>query len=90
MEMPPALHIAVNSPRSNAIVDLTPLSDVLESWSHPWHALQRSLAQGFGVEMSSAASFRKSLSNAKFEPAETASWRLRACAAPPRHARSSG
>jgi hypothetical protein len=88
--MPPALHIAVNSPRSNAIVDLTPVSDVLESWSLPWHALQRSLAQGSGVEMSGAASFRRALANAKFEPAESASWRLRACAVPGRRTRSSG
>ena len=28
------------------------MSDVLESWSLPWHALQRSLAQGYCVEMS--------------------------------------
>jgi hypothetical protein len=35
------------------------MGDVSESWSLPWHALQRSLAQGLGAEMSGAASFRK-------------------------------
>jgi hypothetical protein len=82
--MPPALHKDVKSPRSNAIVDLTPMSDVLESWSLPWHALQRSLAQGYCAEMSGAASFRKSISDAQFKPAETGSWRVRARKAGPR------
>ena len=82
--MPPALHKGVKSPRSNAIVDLTPMSDVLESWSIPWHALQRSLAQGYCAEMSGAASFRRSLSDAQFKPAETGSWRVRARTAGPR------
>ena len=82
--MPPALHKGVKSPRSNAIVDLTPMSDVLESWSIPWHALQRSLAQGYCAEMSGAASFRRSLSDAQFKPAETGSWRVRARKAGPR------
>jgi hypothetical protein len=82
--MPPAVHEDVKSPRSNAIVDLTPMSDVLESWSLPWHALQRSLAQGYCVEMSGAASFRRSLSAAQFRPAETGSWRVRARKAGPR------
>jgi hypothetical protein len=82
--MPPALHKSVKSPRSNALVDLTPMSDVLESWSLPWHALQRSLAQGYCAEMSGAASLRRSLSNAQFKPAETGSWRVRARKAGPR------
>jgi hypothetical protein len=77
MEMPPVLHVAVNSPRSNAVVE-TPVCGVLESWSLPWHALQRSLAQSFCVEMNSAASFRRSLADARFKPAETGSWRVRA------------
>jgi hypothetical protein len=81
--MPPALHKDVKSPRSNAIVDLSPMSDVLESWSIPWHALQRSLAQGYCAEMSGAASFRRSLSDAQFKPAETGSWRVRARKAGP-------
>jgi len=82
--MPPALHKGVKSPRSNAIVGLTPMSDVLESWSIPWHALQRSLAQGYCAEMSGAASFRRSLSDAQFKPAETGSWRVRARKSGPR------
>jgi hypothetical protein len=82
--MPPALHKDVKSPRSNAMVDLTPRSDVSESWSLPWHALQRSLAQGYCAEMSGAASFRRSLSDAQFKPAETGSWRVRARKAGPR------
>jgi len=81
--MPPALHKDVKSPRSNAIVDLTPMSDVLESWSLPWHALQRTLAQNYCVEMSGAASFRRSTSDAPFKPAETGSWRARVCEAGP-------
>jgi len=84
IEMPPALHEDVKSARSNAIVDLTPMSDVSESWSLPWHALQRSLAQGYCAEMSGAASFRRSLSDAQFKPAETGSWRVRARKAGPR------
>jgi hypothetical protein len=84
IEMPPALHKDVKSPRSNAIVDLTPMSDVLESWSLPWHALQRTLAQNYCVEMSGAASFRRSLSAAQFKPTETGSWRVRARKAGPR------
>jgi hypothetical protein len=48
------------------------------------------LAQGFGVEMSGAASFRRSLSNATFEPADSnGSWRMRAHAAARRRAPSS-
>jgi hypothetical protein len=60
------------------------MSDVLESWSLPWHALQRSLAQGYCVEMSGAASFRRSISAAQFKPVETGSWRVRARKAGPR------
>jgi hypothetical protein len=88
--MPPALNVAVRSSRSNAVVDLTPMSDVLESWSLPWHALQRSLAQGYCVEMSGAASFRKNLLDAQFKPAETGSWSVRACQANSRHVRLRG
>lgn len=66
------------------------MGDALESWSIPWQALQRSLAQGFCVEMSSEASFRRSLSDAQFKPAETASWRVRACALDIRRSRSRG
>ena len=65
-------------------VDMTPMSDPLELWSLPWHALQRSLAQGYCAEMSGAASFRRSLSDAQFKPAETGSWRVRARKAGPR------
>jgi hypothetical protein len=36
------------------------------------------LAQGYCVEMSGAASFRRSISAAQFKPAETGSWRVRA------------
>ena len=53
-----------------------PDKDVPESWSLPWHALQRSLAQGFGIEMSGAASFRRGLSGATFKTVETESWRV--------------
>jgi hypothetical protein len=87
--MAPALHKAVKSPRSNVVVDRTPMSDVLE-WSLPWHALQRSLAQGYSVEMSGAASFRRSASDAQFKPADTGNWRVRARKAGPRRARSRG
>jgi hypothetical protein len=48
------------------------------------------LAQGFSVEMSSAASFRRSVSDAKFEPVDTGSWRVRACQAAARGNCSSG
>ncbi len=31
------------------------MNDMLELWSIPWHALQRSLAEAFGVEAPAAA-----------------------------------
>ncbi|HTV96582.1 MAG TPA: hypothetical protein VME42_11270 [Steroidobacteraceae bacterium] len=57
------------------------MSDVLESWSLPWHTLQRSLAQSLGLETHGVASFRRSLSDARFEIVETATWRVRVCEA---------
>lgn len=73
--MPRANHLPVNSPRSNGRVEETN-NDVPESWSLPWHALQRSLAQGLGIEMSGAVSFRRGLSGATFKTVETESWRV--------------
>jgi len=53
------------------------MNEVPEPWSLPWHALQRSLAQGVGIEMSSVAEFRRSLSDAKCRTLETGSWRVK-------------
>jgi len=75
--MPHVNYIPVNSQRCNGRVEGTPNNDVPESWSLPWHALQRSLAQGFGIEISGAASFRRGLSGATFKTVETQSWRVR-------------
>ena len=43
-QLPPSLHTSVNSERSNQRLDATAMSGALEPWSHPWHALQRTLA----------------------------------------------
>ena len=49
-QLPPRLHTSVNSGRSNQLIDITVMSDALEPWSHPWHALQRTLAKAFGTD----------------------------------------
>jgi hypothetical protein len=62
----------------NAELDLTPMNDIFELWSLPWHALQRSLAQSYGDESAGEASFRKSLADAQLKLAETDTWRAQA------------
>jgi hypothetical protein len=54
-QMPPSLHTSVNSERFNRRIDVTAASDALEPWSHPWHALQRTLAKAFTADADSCA-----------------------------------
>jgi hypothetical protein len=49
-QLPPRFHTAVNSGRSNPLIEATSVSEALEPWSHPWHALQRDLAQAVGED----------------------------------------
>jgi hypothetical protein len=51
MQLPRRLHSGVNSPWSNAFIELTGMSDFLEMWSLPWHTLQRRLAMGVGADV---------------------------------------
>ena len=55
------------------------MSDVLEPWSHPWHALQRTLAKAFGPEAGAylqAAGAR--WTGAELRAADAANWLMRA------------
>jgi hypothetical protein len=51
MQLPRKLHSGVNSPWCNALIELAAMSDFLETWSLPWHALQRRLAMSVGAEV---------------------------------------
>ena len=62
------------------------MNEMLESWSLPWHTLQRSLAQargGVGAEGPAVVNF-KSLANARTSAAAAGSWLARARDAAPR------
>jgi hypothetical protein len=53
------------------------MSEVLEPWSHPWHALQRTLATAFGSDAASLpAGDRASVAGKR--AADAASWLVRA------------
>jgi hypothetical protein len=56
-QLPPRIHTSVNSGRSNPLIEATSMSEALEPWSHPWHALQRALAQAFGEDPAAHAAF---------------------------------
>jgi hypothetical protein len=77
-QLPPSLHTSVNSERSNQRIDVTPMSDALEPWSHPWHALQRTLAKAFGADAASYSTAAERSPAAAFRAAEAASWLVRA------------
>jgi hypothetical protein len=80
MQLPHGLHSGVNSPRSNAFMDLTAMNNFLEMWSLPWHALQHRLA------MSVAADEGVQAPRPAAAAADTGSWLMRALsAAPPQH-----
>jgi hypothetical protein len=80
MQLPRSLHSGVNSPGSNAFMDLTTMNDFLEMWSLPWHALQRRLAMSVGVD--AAAQPRRAADGG----ADAGNWLMRALsAAPPQH-----
>jgi hypothetical protein len=78
-QLPPSLHTSVNSERSNQRIDVMAMSDALEPWSHPWHALQRTLAKAFGADAASYSTAAGARSpGAAFRAAEAASWLVRA------------
>ena len=55
------------------------MNDLLEFWSLPWHALQRSLASGFGAESSgNAAPGSTPCSASAAVPSVGGSWLARA------------
>jgi hypothetical protein len=75
------LHSGVNSPRSNALIDLTAMSNFLEMWSLPWHALQRRVAMGLGADVAAQVPRPAAAGGA-----DAGSWLMRALnAAPPQH-----
>ena len=77
-QMPPSLHTSVNSERFNRRIDVTAASDALEPWSHPWHALQRTLAKAFGADAASYSTAGDRSPVAAWRAAEAASWLVRA------------
>jgi hypothetical protein len=78
-ELPPSLHTSVNSARSNVLIEAMTMSDTSEPWSLPWHALQRTLARGFGVEAATCSPPGCRVPAAKSQAAaEAASWLVRA------------
>ena len=83
-ELPFSVHTSVNSARSNLSIEATHPNDVSEPWSLRWHALQRTLATGVGVEATSYSPPGHRVPNARFKAAEAGSWLVRArLAAPP-------
>jgi hypothetical protein len=54
------------------------MSDVLEPWSHPWHALQRTLATAFGSDAAAYLPAGGRSTVAGKRAADTASWLVRA------------
>jgi hypothetical protein len=54
------------------------MSDVLEPWSHPWHALQRTLAKISGADAVTHLPIGGRSAVAGKRAADTASWLVRA------------
>jgi hypothetical protein len=79
-QMPPSLHKAVKSGRSNPLIEVTATSDSIEPWSYPWHALQRTLAKAFGTDGAIHPEVRGRLADADAGPraTEAVSWLVRA------------
>lgn len=82
-KLPPSVHTSVNSARSNHSIEAAHPGDASEPWSLPWHALQRRLARGFGVEAASYLPSGHRSPNARFKAAEAVSWLKRARIAVP-------
>jgi hypothetical protein len=79
MQLPRRLHSGVNSPWSPAFTRLTAMNNLLEMWSHPWHALQQRLAMSVGADAD-----REAPRPAAAGAADAGSWLTRALnAAPP-------
>jgi hypothetical protein len=54
------------------------MNDILELWSQPWHALQRSLALSFGVESAAMAPGDPQPASARAAGTPADSWLVRA------------
>jgi hypothetical protein len=54
------------------------MNDILELWSLPWHALQRSLAKGFGAATTGNAPANLCSSGTGVASAQNGSWLARA------------
>ena len=76
-QMPPSLHTAVKSGRSNPLIEVTATSDATEPWSYPWHALQRTLAKAFGTDGAIYPEVRGRLADGP-RATEAVSWLVRA------------
>ena len=76
-QLPPKIHTSVNSGRSNQLIEATAMSNALEPWSHPWHALQRTLAKAFVADAVASLPFA-GRSTAEIRAADAASWLVRA------------
>jgi hypothetical protein len=77
-QMPPSLHTAVKSGRSNPLIEVTATSDAIEPWSYPWHALQRTLAKAFGTDGAIYPEVRGRSAAAGPRATEAISWLVRA------------
>ncbi len=77
-ELPFSFHTSVNSARSNPSIEAAHPGDASEPWSLPWHALQRTVARGVGVEAASYSPPGHRSPNARFKTAEAVSWLKRA------------
>jgi len=62
------------------IIGITAMNDIFELWSLPWHALQRSLANGFGAETAISAPVNPPGSGVRVAAAPV-SWLARALSA---------
>jgi hypothetical protein len=54
------------------------MSDVLEPWSHPWHALQRTLATAFGADAAAYLPAGNRSTGARRPAEDAGSWLVRA------------
>jgi hypothetical protein len=77
-QLPPRIHMSVNSARSNLAIEAMAVSDSLEPWSLPWHALQRTLARGVGADAATYSPPGCRFPDARSKAAEAASWLVRA------------
>jgi len=82
-QLPPSLHTAVKSGRSNLLIEVTATSDAIEPWSYPWHALQRTLAKAFGTDGAIYPEVRGRSAADGPRATEAVSWLVRARGAAP-------